>query len=60
MQIRLNLKIFIFIILFIITRQIEIYGVLMLFAIIHELGHMVAGVLLRFQAKIFYHNALWC
>lgn len=48
MQIRLNLKIFIFIILFIVTRQIEIYGVLMLFAIVHELGHMIAGVLLRF------------
>ena len=49
MQIRLNLKIFIFIILFIITRQIEIYGILMLFAMIHELGHMLVGILLGFK-----------
>lgn len=46
MKIKLNLQIFIFIIIFIITRQIEIYGILMLFALIHELGHMLAGILL--------------
>lgn len=49
MKIRLNLKIFIFIAIFIVTRQIEIYGVLMLFAILHELGHMLAGILLGFK-----------
>lgn len=49
MKIRLHLKIFIFIAIFIITRQIEIYAGLMLFATLHELGHMVAGILLGFK-----------
>ena len=49
MKIRLHLKIFIFIAIFIITRQIEIYGMLMLFAVLHELGHMFAGLILGFK-----------
>ena len=49
MKIRLHLKIFIFIAIFIITRQIEIYGILMLFAVLHELGHMLAGLILGFK-----------
>lgn len=49
MKIRLHLKIFIFIAIFILTRQIQIYGVLMLFAVFHELGHMLAGILLGFK-----------
>lgn len=49
MKIRLHLKIFIFIAIFIVTRQIEIYASLMLFAILHELGHMLAGILLGFK-----------
>lgn len=49
MRIRLHLKIFIFIAIFILTRQIEIYGVLMLFALFHELGHMLCGILLGFK-----------
>ena len=49
MKIRLHLKIFIFIAIFIVTRQIEIYGVLMLFAVLHELGHMLAAIILGFK-----------
>ncbi|NLC88282.1 MAG: hypothetical protein GX682_05930 [Clostridiaceae bacterium] len=49
MKIRLHLKIFIFIAIFIVTRQIEIYGVLMLFAVLHELGHMITGIILGFK-----------
>ena len=49
MKIRLHLKIFVFIAIFIVTRQIEIYGILMLFALFHELGHMLAGILLGFK-----------
>ena len=49
MRIRLHIKIFIFIAIFIITRQIKVYGILMLFAFIHELGHMVAGLALGFK-----------
>lgn len=51
MKIKLYLKIFIFIIIFILTRQIDIYGILMSFALIHELGHMLAGILLGFKPK---------
>lgn len=49
MRIRINLKIFIFILIFLLTNQIKIYGVLMLFALIHELGHMLVGILLGFK-----------
>lgn len=51
MQIKINLRIFIFIIIFYLTRQIEIYGILMLFAFFHELGHLFAGLLLGFKPK---------
>ena len=40
MRVTIKLKIFLFLILFILTKQIEIYAILMLFAIIHELGQM--------------------
>lgn len=49
MRIRLNLKIFIFMAIFIFTKQIKIYGLLMLFAFIHEFGHMIAGIILGFR-----------
>ena len=51
MKIRLHLKIFIFIIIFILTKQIDIYGILMLFAFLHEIGHMIAGICLGFKPK---------
>ena len=51
MQIKINLKIFIFIIIFCLTRQIEIYGILMLFAFFHELGHLFAGIFLGFKPQ---------
>ena len=46
MKFRIDLKIFIFVILFFITNQIKIYAMIMLFAIIHEFGHLLAGILL--------------
>ena len=49
MKIKINLKIFIFILIFIITGQIKIYGILMLFATIHELGHLIGGILMGFK-----------
>jgi stage IV sporulation protein FB len=58
MQIKLDLKIFIFIIIFVLTRQIEIYGMLMLFAFLHELGHLLAGLLLGFKPKSLKINPL--
>lgn len=49
MKIRLDLKIFILIILFYFTRQIQIYSLLMMFALLHEIGHMIAGICLGFK-----------
>lgn len=53
MKIKLNLQIFIFILIFILTKQIKIYGILMLFAFIHELGHMLVGICLEFKPSNF-------
>lgn len=49
MKIRIDLKIFIFMLIFLLTHQIKIYGIIMLFALIHELGHLCIGILLRFK-----------
>ena len=51
MQIKINVQIFLFIIIFILTHQIEIYAWIMLFAFIHELGHMMAGIFLKLKPK---------
>lgn len=51
MRFRIDLKIFLFVILFYFTKQIEVYGVMMLFAIIHELGHLLAGLLLGMRPE---------
>ena len=45
MRFRIDLKIFIFLIIFYFTKQIEIYAMIMLFALIHELGHLLACLL---------------
>lgn len=58
MQIKINLKVFFFIIIFFITRQIEIYGLLMLFAFCHELGHLFSGLLLGFKPQDLCINPL--
>lgn len=49
MNIKLNLNIFLFLILFLITNQLEVYALVMIFALIHELAHMVCGVILGFK-----------
>ena len=51
MQIKINLQIFLFIIIFVFTHQIDIYAWIMLFAFIHELGHMTAGLILNLKPK---------
>lgn len=59
MQIKVNLKIFIFLILFILTNQVEIYGLLMLFATVHELGHLLARSTFKIKTEENYSNANW-
>lgn len=51
MKFRVDLKIFVFIILFFITRQIETYATIMIFAIIHEFGHLIAGLILKMKPE---------
>lgn|GEM_PF-1190761 len=51
MQIKINLQIFIIIVIFILTRQIEIYSWLMFFALLHEIGHLMVGIILGLKPK---------
>lgn len=51
MKIRVNLQIFIFALIFYLTKQIKIYTILMIFAFIHEIGHLVAGLILGLKVK---------
>ena len=51
MRFQIDLKIFIFAILFYLTKQIEIYSMMMLFAMIHELGHLLAGLLMGMKPE---------
>ena len=51
MIIRIDLKIFLILILFYFTKQLEIYSLIMIFAIIHELCHLFAGLVLKMKVK---------
>ena len=51
MRFRIDLKIFLFLILFYFTKQIKIYSMIMIFAFIHELGHLIAGLLLKMKPE---------
>ena len=51
MHIKIDLKIALFLLIFIITKQIEFYILCMIFAIIHELGHLFIGILFGFKPK---------
>ena len=51
MQIKIDLKIFLFLLILVITRQIKIYAILMLFVLIHELGHLVTGLILGLKIE---------
>ena len=47
MRIRIDLKIIIFLALFYITNQLQIYLTIMFFCVIHELGHIIVGLILK-------------
>lgn len=46
MQFKVDLKIFLFLILFYITGQLGEYAVILILAFVHELGHLLAGIIL--------------
>ena len=51
MRLRIDLKIFIFLTLFYFTNQIRIYLIIMLFCVIHEIGHIITGSLLKMKTE---------
>lgn len=51
MRIRIDLKIFLIMFIFILTKQIKIYMLMMVFALIHELGHLIAGLMLKLKPE---------
>ena len=53
MRITIDLKIFLFALIFVITKQIEFYAILMIHAVIHELGHLFWGLILKLKPEAF-------
>lgn len=51
MNIKIDIKIFIFALIFFITNKIEIYATAMIFALIHELGHLICGIIIGFKPQ---------
>lgn len=51
MTIKINLKIFLFAIIFYFTKQIHIYVLLMFFAFCHEMGHFICGIFMGLKPK---------
>ena len=51
MNVKINLKVFLFAIIFYFTKQIHIYALLMLFAFCHEMGHLLCGIFMGLKPK---------
>lgn len=51
MVLKIDLKIFIFFVLFYLTRQIELYATIMVLCVIHELGHVVMGLIMGLKIE---------
>lgn len=51
MRFRIDLKIFLFLVLFYFTKQIDTYVLIIVFALIHELGHLIAGLLMGMRPE---------
>ncbi len=52
MKIKVNIQVFAIIIILLLTKQIEMYSWLMLFAFIHEIAHMCAGMALKLKPEM--------
>lgn len=51
MQFKIDLKIFLFLLLFYFTNQVETYVIILVLAIVHEIGHLIAGLILGMKPK---------
>lgn len=58
MRFRIDLRIFLFFILFYFTKQIETYILILIFAFIHELGHLSMGLALGMKPEKLELNPL--
>lgn len=47
----INVQIFAIILIFILTKQVKIYSILMLFALLHEITHMITGIILKLKPR---------
>lgn len=51
MRIRIDLKILIFLVLFFLTKQIDVYITMLVFCAIHEFGHIAVGMILKLKPE---------
>ena len=51
MVLKIDLKIFIFFVLFYLTKQIKLYATIMVLCIIHELGHVLMGIIMGLKIE---------
>ena len=51
MKIKVDLKIFLIIILYILTKNIEVFAMSFIFILLHELGHAITGIILGLKIK---------
>ena len=51
MKFRIDLKILFFLALFYLTGQLKIYLIIMLFAFLHEISHLIVGIILGFKPQ---------
>ena len=51
MKFRIDLKILFFLALFFLTGQLKVYLIVMLFALLHEIAHLLVGIILKFRPK---------
>lgn len=51
MRFKVDLKIFLFLLIYYFTRQIETYVTIIIFAIFHEFGHLFAGLILGMKPE---------
>ena len=58
MKIKVDLKIFLIIILYILTKNIEVFAMSFIFILLHELGHAITGITLGLKIKKININVL--
>ena len=51
MKIKVDLKIFLIIILYILTKNIKVFAISFIFILLHELGHAITGIILGLKIK---------